>query len=83
MRTTTYEELVARDKASLDIFWLRDESLEDTDNLPSPGIIAAEIVEDLEAALAQFAEIATSLGTGEVGEPGADGETRAARAEES
>lgn len=67
-----YEELVARDKASLDIFWLRDESLEDTDNLPAPGIIAAEIVEDLEAALAQFAEIATSLGTGEVAEPGAD-----------
>ena len=34
----TYDELVARDKASLDIFWLRDESLEDTDNLPSPGV---------------------------------------------
>jgi type I restriction enzyme M protein len=56
------EELVARDKASLDIFWLRDESLEDTDNLPAPSVIAAEIVEDLEAALAQFAEIAISLG---------------------
>jgi len=59
----TYDELMARDKASLDIFWLRDESLEDTDNLPPPGVIAAEIVEDLEAALAQFAEIAESLGT--------------------
>lgn len=47
----TYEELVARDKASLDIFWLRDEGLEDTDNLPAPAVIAAEIVEDLEAAL--------------------------------
>ncbi len=57
----TYEELVARDKASLDIFWLRDESLEDTDNLPPPAVIASEIIEDLEAALAQFAEIATSL----------------------
>jgi type I restriction enzyme M protein len=57
----TYDELVARDKASLDIFWLRDESLEDTDNLPSPGVIAAEIVEDLEAALAEFAELAESL----------------------
>ncbi len=43
----TYDELVARDKASLDIFWLRDESLEDTDNLPAPDVIAAEIVEDL------------------------------------
>ncbi len=61
----TYDELMARDKASLDIFWLRDESLEDTANLPAPGVIAAEIVEDLEAALAEFAEIATALGDGE------------------
>lgn len=43
-------------------FWLRDESLEDADNLPEPAVIAAEIAEDLEAALAQFAEIATTLG---------------------
>lgn len=60
-RLFSYDELVARDKASLDIFWLRDESLEDTDNLPPPEVIAAEIVEDLEAALAQFDEIAVSL----------------------
>jgi type I restriction enzyme M protein len=60
-RPFTHEELIARDKASLDIFWLRDESLEDTDSLPPPYIIAAEIVEDLEAALAQFAEIAATL----------------------
>lgn len=57
----TYDDLMGRDKASLDIFWLRDESLEDMDNLPSPGVIAAEIVEDLESALAEFAEIATDL----------------------
>jgi type I restriction enzyme M protein len=57
----TYDQLVAREKASLDIFWLRDESLEDTDNLPSPDVIAAEIVEDLQAALAEFAEIAATL----------------------
>lgn len=57
----SYDELVARDKASLDIFWLRDESLEDTDNLPPPGVIAAEIVEDLEAALAEFTELAEAL----------------------
>lgn len=56
-----YDELVARDKVSLDIFWLRDESLEDTENLPAPGVIAAEIVEDLEAALAEFTELAESL----------------------
>ena len=52
-----------RDKASLDIFWLRDESLEDVENLPPPEVIAAEIVEDLEAALAEFAAIAESLGS--------------------
>jgi type I restriction enzyme M protein len=57
----TYEDLLARDKVSLDITWLRDESLEDTDNLPPPEVIAAEITEELEAALAQFAEIAASL----------------------
>ncbi len=50
-----------RDKANLDIFWLRDESLEDTDNLPAPGVIAAEIVEDLQSALAEFTELAESL----------------------
>ena len=41
--------------------WLKDESLEDSANLPDPDIIAAEIVEDLQAALAQFAEIANDL----------------------
>ncbi len=60
----TYEELMARDKASLDIFWLRDDSLEDTDNLPAPEVIAAEIVEDLEAALVEFRAVAESLGKG-------------------
>jgi type I restriction enzyme M protein len=58
-------ELVNRDKASLDIFWLKDESLADSDNLPAPEVIAAEIVEDLEAALEQFREIAADLGPGE------------------
>jgi type I restriction enzyme M protein len=51
-----------RDKISLDIFWLRDESLEDSDNLPEPKIIAQEIVEELEAALSQFMEISGDLG---------------------
>jgi hypothetical protein len=49
-------------KASLDIFWLRDESLEESDNLPDPDVLAQEIVEDLEAALEQFREIAVDLG---------------------
>ena len=50
------------DKASLDIFWLKDESLESSENLPAPDVLAQEIVEDLEAALEQFKEIATDLG---------------------
>jgi type I restriction enzyme M protein len=56
-------ELMARDKASLDIFWLRDETLADSDNLPPPDVIAQEIVDDLEAALEQFRLIASDLGT--------------------
>ncbi|MDF1603524.1 class I SAM-dependent DNA methyltransferase [Nocardioides sp. YIM 152315] len=56
-----YDELVARDKANLDITWLRDESLEDADNLPAPEIIAREIVEDLTAALAEFEAVAAAL----------------------
>ena len=60
-RVYNYDELVARDKASLDIFWLRDESLADSDNLPAPEVIAQEIVEDLEAALEQFRLIAGDL----------------------
>ncbi|WP_225755448.1 class I SAM-dependent DNA methyltransferase [Actinotalea sp. Marseille-Q4924] len=57
----TYDELVARDKANLDITWLRDESLEDLDNLPAPEVIAREIVEDLTAALAEFEAVAVAL----------------------
>ena len=64
-KSFTHEDLLARDKASLDIFWLRDESLEDTDHLPAPEVIAAEIVEDLQAALAEFAAVADSLSAGE------------------
>ena len=45
-----YDELMARDKANLDVFWLKDESLEDTENLPAPEILAQEIVEQLQAA---------------------------------
>lgn len=60
-RAYEYDELMARDKASLDIFWLRDDSLADSDNLPPPGVIAQEIVDDLEAALEQFRLIAGDL----------------------
>ncbi|MGE0348504.1 N-6 DNA methylase [Hydrogenophaga sp.] len=61
-RDYSYEDIVARDKASLDIFWLKDDSLADSDNLPAPDVIAQEIVEDLQAALEQFKLIAGDLG---------------------
>ena len=60
-RVYDYDVLQKRDKLNLDIFWLKDESLEDSANLPDPDVIAAEIVEDLEAALQQFAAIAADL----------------------
>ena len=60
-KSFTYDELIARDKVNLDITWLRDESLEDIDNLPAPEIIAREIVEDLTAALAEFEAVAAAL----------------------
>jgi hypothetical protein len=60
-RVYTYDELVVRDKASLDNFWLRDETLADSDNLPPSEVSTQEIVEDLEAALEQFRLIAGDL----------------------
>ena len=62
-RRFAYDDLVKRDKASLDIFWLRDESMEDSASLPPPDLIAEEIVEDLRAALEQIEEIAADLST--------------------
>ena len=56
-----YEDLLKRDKVNLDIFWLKDESLEDSANLPDPDVLALEITEELEAALEQFAAIAEDL----------------------
>jgi type I restriction enzyme M protein len=61
-RKYTYEELIARDKTSLDVFWLKDKSLTDLDNLPEPEILASEIIENLEAALANFRNVSASLG---------------------
>jgi len=57
----TYDELIQRDKVSLDIFWLKDQSLEDLENLPDPEILAAEISENLESALDQFGGIYENL----------------------
>lgn len=60
-RVYDYNELMARDKASLDISWLRDESLEDSSNLPAPELLAQEIADDLEAALEQIRGVLNGL----------------------
>jgi len=60
-RMFTYEELAARDKCSLDIFWLKDESLEDSANLPDPHILAEEIADDLRFALEQIESVLGDL----------------------
>jgi type I restriction enzyme M protein len=60
-RAFTYDEIVARDKCSLDIFWLKDESLEDSANLPEPHVLAEEIADDLRSALEQIESVLTDL----------------------
>ena len=57
----TYDELLARDKVNLDITWMRDPDLDNGDNLQPPEVIAQEIVEDLQAALDEFAAVAEAL----------------------
>ena len=56
-----YDELASRDKTNLDIFWLKDDSLEDTENLPEPEVLATQIVENLGSALEQFSGIQEEL----------------------
>ena len=60
-RKYSYEELIVRDKTSLDIFWLRDKSLTDLDNLPEPDELAETIIENLEAGLNSFREVLAEL----------------------
>ncbi|MFY0992846.1 hypothetical protein [Halomonas sp. C05BenzN] len=60
-RRFSYDELIQRDKLNLDIFWLKDDSLEDIDSLPEPDVLATEIVENLEAALEQFRSVSAEL----------------------
>ncbi len=52
---------MARDKTSLDIFWLKDKSLTDLDNLPDPDILANEIIENIESGLNSFREIIETM----------------------
>lgn len=60
-RKYSYEDIIARDKTSLDIFWLRDKSLTDLDNLPEPEILAVEIADNLTSALESFKAIENIL----------------------
>jgi type I restriction enzyme M protein len=60
-RKFTYEEIISRDKTSLDITWIKDKSLADLDNLPDPDVLAADIIENLEAGLESFREIMIKL----------------------
>jgi type I restriction enzyme M protein len=57
----TYHEIVSRDKTSLDIFWPKDKSLTDLENLPEPDLLANEIIENLEAALIGFKDVTKIL----------------------
>lgn len=61
-RRFTVDEILERDKTSLDIFWIKDKSLADLDNLPSPEELADEIIENLQSALDSFQEIKARLG---------------------
>jgi type I restriction enzyme M protein len=60
-RCFTYDELLKRDKLNLDLFWLKDDSLEDSESLPEPDELAEEIVEDLQTALELFSTVAKGL----------------------
>ena len=60
-RPYSYDEIVSRDKVSLDLFWLRDDSLEDSADLPEPHVLAREIADDLRSALRQMEEILADL----------------------
>lgn len=68
-RKFTYDEIIARDKTNLDIFWLKDKSLADLDNLPDPDILAREIIENIEAGLESFKAIMETI-NGESESPG-------------
>lgn len=60
-RKFSVEEILGRDKTSLDIFWIKDKSLADLDNLPSPDVLADDIIENLQSALESFNELKAQL----------------------
>ncbi len=62
-RAFSYEELIEREHVNLDLFWLKEDSVEDAADLPTPDVLVAEITENLETALAQFQNIQLELDT--------------------
>lgn len=56
------QEILERDKTSLDIFWIKDKSLADLDNLPEPDVLASDIIENLQSALESFQELQSQIG---------------------
>jgi len=58
----SYDELIARDKTNLDIFWLKDDSLEDAADLPAPDVLANEIIDELEVAISEMRAVVEALG---------------------
>ena len=61
-RKFTVDEILKRDKTSLDIFWIKDKSLADLDSLPDPDVLAADIIENLQSAMDSFKELMEALG---------------------
>jgi len=57
----TYNEIISRDKTGLDIFWLKDKSLTDLDNLPDPDVLVEDIIENIESSLESLREISNNL----------------------
>lgn len=60
-RSDSYEDFLKRNKVTLDIFWLKDQGLEDSENLPDPDVLAREIADDLQTPLDQFLSIAADM----------------------
>ncbi len=60
-RKYTYDEVIERDKTNLDIFWIKDKSLTDLENLPDPDVLANEIIENVEAGLNSFGGIMETI----------------------
>lgn len=61
-RKYSYKDIITRDKTSMDIFWIKDKSLTDLDNLPDPDILSNEIIENIESGLNAFKEIMETIG---------------------